>query len=57
MIWCWIFCRNNNYFVPNLLYVSDLIEYICVFLRIFSDNILVSAGCNNGDPVAFIVSC
>ena len=34
-------------FFPNCLYVSDLIEYSYIFLKISPDNILISASCDD----------
>ena len=53
MIWCWRFCSKTNYFVPNGLDVSDLIEYASIILNIGSDNVLIFAGCDDMYPVAF----
>ena len=35
------------------MYVSDLIEYEYIFLKIVSDNVLVSASCDNIFLVVF----
>ena len=53
MIWCWRFCSNTNYFVPNFLDVSGLIEYGSNFLKIGSDNVIVSDSCDDVKFVAF----
>ena len=44
---------NTNQFVTNFMYVSDLIEYASIFLNIGSENVLISAGCDDIYLVAF----
>ena len=53
MIWCWMFFRKTNLFFPNGLDVSDFIYYGCIFFNIGSDNVLVSASCDDMYLVAF----
>ena len=44
MILRWRFCRKTNLFVPNGMYVSDLIEFASIFLKIGPADVLISAG-------------
>ena len=44
---------NNDYLVPYFLNVSYFIEDIFVFLKIVSFNIIVSAVCDDINPIAF----
>ena len=53
MIWCWRFYRKTNYFVPNGLYVSDLIEYASILLIIGMDDVPIYAGGDDMYPVEF----
>ena len=53
MIFCWRFCRYTNYLVHNGLYVSDLVEYASIFLKIGSDDVLISAIGYDMYPVEF----
>ena len=53
MIWCWRFGRKDNSVVPNMFDVSDLIEYVSIFLKIGSDNVLVSKRCDDVNLVEF----
>ena len=35
------------------MYVSDLVEYTYIFLKIGPDDVIISAGCDYMYPVAF----
>ena len=53
IICCCMFCSNTKYIVPYCLNFSDLIEYRYILLKICSGSVLVSAGCNDINPVEF----
>ena len=53
MIWCFRFCRNTNYFVPNGMYVSDLIDYASICLKIIPGDILIATGSDDMYHVSF----
>ena len=48
-----MFFSKTNYFVPNVLYVSDLIEYASILLKIGSDGVLIYVGSDDMCPAAF----
>ena len=55
MIWCWRFFKKTNYFVPNGLYMYDLIAYAYILLNIGPDDVLIYVGSDDMYPVA--LSC